>query len=323
MFAHMLPKAGDWMAGLRASAMRQAGPFRHGAQTVDDAQLRVSGCGSTPCLAAPSWMNMSMYMLELMYAPADWLTLMVMPTYMNMDMQSRGLLTSTEQAALPPDVQAMYTHHTGHQHTSGGIGDTGLYATFRLLDTPGTRAHVTLGVTAPTGNVGLRYRDTHQIDAGYQHYGMQIGSGTWDTNPSITYLRTAGPWFWGAQASTVIRMQSANASGYALGDVAQGTAWVGWSSETGLSATLRAAYTWQGAIRGAFDGTIYKLSPLDEPSNYGGRFWDVGVGLNYAFQGTLAGNQLGIEWLQPVHDDFNGYQLTRRGTLTAVWNYAF
>jgi len=323
MFAHMLPKAGDWMAGLRASAMRQAGPFRHGAQTVDDAQLRVSGCGSTPCLAAPSWMNMSMYMLELMYAPADWLTLMVMPTYMNMDMQSRGLLTSTEQAALPPDVQAMYTHHTGHQHTSGGIGDTGLYATFRLLDTPGTRAHVTLGVTAPTGNVGLRYRDTHQIDAGYQHYGMQIGSGTWDTNPSITYLRTAGPWFWGAQASTVIRMQSANASGYALGDVAQGTAWVGWSSETGLSATLRAAYTWQGAIRGAFDGTIYTLSPLDEPSNYGGRFWDVGVGLNYAFQGTLAGNQLGIEWLQPVHDDFNGYQLTRRGTLTAVWNYAF
>ena len=98
---------------------------------------------------------------------------------------------------------------------------------------------------------------------------------------------------------------------------------MGWSSETGLSATLRAAYTWQGAIRGAFDGTIYTLSPLDEPSNYGGRFWDVGVGLNYAFQGTLAGNQLGIEWLQPVHDDFNGYQLTRRGTLTAVWNYAF
>jgi hypothetical protein len=107
MFAHMLPNAGDWMAGLRVASTRVAGPFRHGSQSVDDAQLRASGCESAPCLTAPSWMNTSMYMLELMYAPADWLTLMVMPTYMNMDMQSRGLLRASEQAALPPDMQAM------------------------------------------------------------------------------------------------------------------------------------------------------------------------------------------------------------------------
>src|SRR5262249_50684168 len=99
MFAHMLPNAGDWMAGLRVSATRVAGPFKHGTQTADDAQLHASGCGSIPCLTAPSWMNASMYMLDLMYAPADWLTLMVMPTYMNMDMQSRGLLTPAEQSA--------------------------------------------------------------------------------------------------------------------------------------------------------------------------------------------------------------------------------
>ena len=121
----------------------------------------------------------------------------------------------------------------------------------------------------------------------------------------------------------VIRMQGANASGYALGNVAQGTAWVAYTSDTGLSATLRAAYTWQGAIRGAFDGTQYKLSPMDYPSNYGGRFWDVGAGLVYNFTGALAGNQLSMEWMQPVHDDFDGYQLTRRGTLNAAWSYAF
>jgi hypothetical protein len=268
-------------------------------------------------------MNTRMTMLEIMFAPADWLTLMVMPTYMNMDMLSRGLLTPSEQAALPPDAQAMVTHHTGHQHTSGGIGDTGLYATFRLFNTHDAHAHATLGITVPTGDVGLRYRDTHQVDAGYQHYGMQPGSGTWDANPSITLLGARGPWFWGVQASGVIRMESANASGYALGNVAQGTAWIGWSSETGMAATLRAAYTWQGAIRGAYDGTIYKLSPLDDPSNYGGRFWDLGVGLDYTFKGSLAGNRLAIEWLQPAHDDVNGYQLTRRGTLNAVWTYAF
>jgi len=323
MFAHMLPNAGEWMTALRVAATRQAGPFRNGTQSVDDAQLRAYGCGNGPCVIAPSSMSASMVMLELMYAPADWVTLMVMPTYMNMDMQSRGLLTPAEQGALPPDVQAMITHHAGHEHTSGGVGDTGFYATFRVLDAPGSSVLATLGVTAPTGDVGVRYRDTHQVDAGFQHYGMQLGSGTWDANPSITYLGTTGPWFYGAQASAVIRMQDANASGYALGNIAQGTAWVGWAADTGVSATLRAAYTSQGSIRGAFNGPIYKLSPMDDPANYGGRFWDVGLGVGYALNGAFTGNHVAIEWMQPVHDDFNGYQLTRRGTLNAVWNYAF
>jgi hypothetical protein len=322
MFAHQLP-AGAFMAGLRFMGTRQAGSYRNGVHTIDDATLKAQGCGSAGCLTAPSWMNSSMYMLELMYAPTEWVTLMVMPTYMNMDMQSRGLLTPAEQAQLPPDVQAMYTHHTGHQHTTGGIGDTGMYASFRLFDTGNARAHATLGVIAPTGDSALTLRDTHQIVAGYDHYGMQLGSGTWDFNPSITYHQSAGPWFFGAQASAIVRMESANDAGYALGNVAQGTAWVGYATGNGLSGTLRAAYTWQGAIRGEFTGTHYKLSPLDYPANYGGQFLDIGIGVSYAFKGSFAGNRLAAEWLQPVRDDPNGYQLTRRGTLYATWQYDF
>lgn len=322
MFAHQLP-AGGFMAALRLMGTRQAGGFRAGTRKVDDASVKAGGCGDDGCLVAPSWMNMSMYMLELMYAPTDWLTLMVMPSYMNMSMQSDGLLTAAEQSQLPPDVQAMYTHHTSHEAQAGGIGDTGLYASLRLYDDGHTRAHATLGVIAPTGDSGQRLRDTHQIDAGYDHYGMQLGSGTWDFNPSITILRSHGAWFYGAQASAIVRMESANDAGYALGNVAQGTIWAGYAAESGLSATLRAAYTWQGAIRGEYNGTHYKLSPLDYPANYGGRFLDVGIGASYAFGGSFSGNRLAAEWLQPVYDDPNGYQLTRRGTLYATWQYHF
>jgi hypothetical protein len=264
-----------------------------------------------------------MYMLELMYAPMNWLTLMVMPSYVNMSMQSRGLLTQQEQASLPPDVQAMYTHHTSHEHSSGGIGDTGLYALFRVFDGANQRAHAALGVTAPTGDVSVKLRDTHQITAGFDHYGMQLGSGTWDFNPSVTYLASSAPWFFGAQASAVVRMESQNASGYALGNVFQATAWGGYGADNGFSATLRGAYTQQGAIRGEYNGPFFKLSPLDYPGNYGGRFWDIGIGVSYTFTGTLVGNQLAAEWLQPVHDDFNGYQLERRGALYATWQYHF
>jgi len=323
LFGHMLPSAGDSMAGLRATGMRQAGGFRQGTRPVGDATVKADACGPSGCLLAPSWMNMSMTMLELMYAPTDWLTLMVMPTYMNMGMQSQGLLTPQESASLPPDVQAMVTHHTSHQHTSGGIGDTGIYALLRVWDGGSQRVHAALGVTAPTGDVSVKLRDTHQIDAGFDHYGMQLGSGTWDFNPSVTYLGAAGPWFWGAQASAIVRMQNHNASGYALGDVAQATAWAGFASNAGFSGTLRGVYTRQGAIRGEYNGTYYQLSPVDYPANYGGRFWDVGLGVGYAFKGALAGNQVSLEWLEPVHDDFSGYQLARRGTLNAAWQYDF
>ena len=323
MFGHVLPAAGDFMAALRLIGTRQAGGFRQGTRPVDDAIVKADACGARGCLVAPSWMNMSMYMLEIMYAPLDWLTLMVMPTYMNMSMQSQGLLTAQEEAALPSDVQALYIHHTTHEHSSGGIGDTGLYALFRVFDGGSNRVHAALGVTAPTGDVSVKLRDTHQIDAGFDHYGMQLGSGTWDFNPSITYLGSATPWFFGAQASATVRMQNRNASGYALGNVVQATVWGGCASDNGFSATLRGVYTQQGAIRGEYNGTYYKLSPLDYPANYGGRSWDIGVGASFTFKGALAGNRLAGEWLRPVADDFNGYQLERRGALYATWQYDF
>lgn len=55
-------------------------------------------------------------------------------------------------------------------------------------------------------------------------------------------------------------------------------------------------------------------------TNYGGRFFDVGLGMSAVVQdGSFRGNRLGIEWLQPVKDDPNGYQLKRSGTLLFNW----
>ena len=59
-------------------------------------------------------------------------------------------------------------------------------------------------------------------------------------------------------------------------------------------------------------------------ANYGGKYWDVGFGLNaFVLTGDLQGNSLSFEWLQPVSDNVNGYQLERNGALSANWSYAF
>ncbi|MBK8739959.1 MAG: hypothetical protein IPM02_10625 [Betaproteobacteria bacterium] len=324
MFGHVLTGAGDFMVGYRYMYSRQAGSVLRRSRPLDDAQLRINACDAMGCLAVPVAMSMHMHMLDLMVAPTDWLTLMFMPQFVDMNMSMRGLLNQAEQGALAPEMRALYQHHTLHGHTSGGIGDTGIYTAFKLFDAPGRQIHATVGFTAPTGNVGLKLRDTHQVDAGYDHYGMQLGSGTWDLNPSITYAGEAHGWSWGAQVSALVRLQKRNRSGYALGDNLQATLWAACGPPGGLSASVRAVHARHGAIRGEFEGTHYKLSPVDYARNYGGRYSDFGVGISYRPPtGAFAGNHFGLEWLQPVKQDHNGDQLERRGVLNASWQYGF
>jgi hypothetical protein len=113
--------------------------------------------------------------------------------------------------------------------------------------------------------------------------------------------------------------------------------------------SVRGLYEAQGAIRGQFAphwesvrsgqtvvGTelvpVYTevlqpnpvLGPMDTPASYGGRFWGAALGVDATIRaGTLAGNRFGLEWLQPVRDDFNGFQLERSGRLVFAWSIMF
>ena len=65
------------------------------------------------------------------------------------------------------------------------------------------------------------------------------------------------------------------------------------------------------------------LGPFDFPSSYGGKFVDVGVGLNVTPGGAWRGSNLKLEWLQPVREKVNGYQQERDSTLVFSWNVQF
>lgn len=324
LFDHMLPNPGDWMIGYRYLGTRQSGDMVAGRERVNDAWIVGSGCMPGPCYVRPTSMTMSMNMLEIMAAPTSWLNLMLMPQYVTMNMSMQPL-----EGAPPPDDSmgpvGSAIMHSGHPHATGSIGDTGLYALFDLHDDEEQQVNLALGVSIPTGSVNLRQRSVMQQPMGLVHYGMQTGSGTWDFKPALTWTGQQGAWNWGAQLSGTVRLDHHNASGYALGDEAQATAWAGVAWRSGLSATLRALYTRQGAIRGEYDRDVpVAIGPMDNPANYGGRFWDVGVGINYAVTtGALAGNQLKFEWLQPAASDFNGVQLERKGSLAFSWSIAF
>jgi hypothetical protein len=332
MFGHMLHEADAVMVGYRYMYSREHGHLLNGTEAVSDQTVIAQGCSDSnvTCRTAPMYMDMHMHMLDLMYAPTDWLNLMLMPQFMNMDMDSRGL------AGIDASEHADHLHDV---HSTGGIADTGMYAMFKAFQGYGQNLHVTLGVSAPTGDTAIEMSRVHGADGGYTHYGMQLGSGTWDFKPSLTYSGKLDDWGWGAQVSGTKRMQSQNDSGYALGDNLQTTAWGSYSMLDWLTASVRGIYTTQNSIRGRFNplaGNIEhgqptvspdvnpKQSTADQPGNYGGQFWDLGLGLNATIpDGKFAGHQFSVEWLQPMMENVNGYQLERYGTLNATWSYMF
>lgn len=324
MFGHMLKQRNEIMVGYRYQFSMTGGDLQHGTRSVTDQEVVANGCGNAPCFVAPQEMAMHMHMIDLMYAPTDWLTLMLMPQFMDMNMTMNELAGAPPHGSETTTAQGIAVSHTRHEHITGGLGDTGMYAMFKLFDNPLHHFHLTLGFTAPTGESDIGLRGAHGFEMGFIHYGMQVGSGTWDFKPSLTYTGQLDNWSWGAQASGTKRLGT-NDSGFAFGDELQATAWGGYRVLDWLNATVRGVYTSKGTLRGGYpDGSHVPVGSMDYTDNYGGRYWDVGLGLNAIVPaGNFAGNTFSVEWLQPVVSDVNGYQRENEGALTASWSYMF
>ncbi len=313
-FAHANLARGAFMSGYRVMHMRQQGDLLRDADSASDADIVAQACLPTaPCSFAPTEMTMTMHMLDLMVGLTDRLTLMLMPQYATMRMKLRPL------AGAPPALPGAHSHGGGAAHVSGAIGDTLVAGLFDLRSTATQALHASLGASIPTGKTDLAYRRSFQADGGLMDYGMQTGSGTWDLVPALTWSLANGAWQYGAQITGVKRLEDRNDQGYRLGDEVQVSGWTTRAFTPHISASLRAQWLQRGEIEGAFDAYNAGTSPVDIPGNYGGRFVDIGLGLNV----DIAGSQLALEWLTPVHENLNGYQLERHGTLSASWQYSY
>ncbi len=308
MYDHLHP-AGDLMLGYRFSWSHEEG-LRQGSSTISNGSgFGIQSPMGMPYMAIPLEMDMSMQMIELMYAPTDWLTLMLMPMYMEMNM------TMEMRAAPGAGGMAMPMVHS---HGVAGWGDTLLAAMLPVIGS--SEAHqvlFNLGLSMPTGSVDGMHKGK------LTHYMMQLGSGTWDLQPGLTYTGQSGNWNWGAQSLITWRMEDANASGYRLGDALDTTAWLSTDLSEKVSVSGRIAWRHEGAIQGRYNAPHHSGSPPDFPSNYGGDRLELGTGLSFSPGGAWEGQRFAIEVLTPVYQDVNGVQLDREVTLYAGWQLAF
>ncbi|ASC70928.1 uncharacterized protein XM38_018760 [Halomicronema hongdechloris C2206] len=238
----------------------------------------------------PTRMTMQMHMLGAMYAPSDTLTLMAMVPYIVKEMDH---------------VTRMGTRFTTN---SEGFGDIKLSGLYTVLDQTRQRIHLNVGVSFPTGSIEERDATPMGPDQ-ILPYPMQIGSGTVDLLPGITYLGQAGDWSWGAQAIGTLRI-GRNANDYRLGNQLALTTWGAYRWSDWFSTSLRLGGRTWGNIDGQDSRLNPNLIPTANPSIRGGSQLDLGLGLNfYVPEGGWSGTRLAVEFNLPVYRNLSGPQL--------------
>ncbi|MFU7527972.1 transporter [Qipengyuania sp. ASV99] len=302
--------AGEWMVSYRLMHMDMGGT-QIGTNSVTPQQVvttvpnRFFGApGQPPTLRiVPTSMRMDMHMAGVMYGISDQITLMVMANYWTNEMDH-----TTFQGGM--GIAELGTFRT----TPGGFGDTKIVALIGLTDT----VHINAGLSIPTGS-NSKTDDILTPMGGNPTvrlpYPMQLGSGTFDLEPGITYRDQSAAFGWGAQVKGTVRLGS-NDEGYAYGDRAIATAWMAASITPGVALSGRIQAETLGRVDG-IDPLIAGPVQTANPDFQGGESVTGLIGLNFAATGgALRGWRLGIEGGIPIVQDLNGPQMPTDYTLT-------
>ncbi|SFN52219.1 Putative MetA-pathway of phenol degradation [Roseovarius lutimaris] len=317
---HQLPK-GKLVLTYRYGGMEMSG-IRQGTNDMDANTLVTTVPnafaalpGQPPTIrVAPVNMSMDMHMLGAMYAPSKRLTLMGMLPYVEKSMTMRTYAGPVGTTVLGDNTTR-----------SNGLGDIRLGALLALNKTPKGGARLGLGLSLPTGSITetgqmlspMNTRPTRRLA-----YSMQLGSGTFDLHPSLTYETGRGALNWGGQMRAIVRLGD-NDEGYRLGHEAALSGWLSYRAAPWISYSGRAEYRHAGRIKGR-DSNIAGPSLGADPRNYGGDYVTLYAGADLTpRRGPLKGQLLGVELGVPVYQNLNGVQSKTDWSIAVAWRKPF
>ncbi len=274
----------------------------------------------------PTRMTMDMTMIGVMYAPSDKMTFFAMLPYLDSSMDHEIFVMAVPLISLNDGSNSFTTG-------SSGWGDLKLGALIPIYKSASDKAHVGVGFSLPSGSIaetdlvpGPGGRVQRQLPAP-----MQLGSGSIEFNPSITYISQKESWSYGAQAIADIHLNT-NHHDYRLGNSLEASSWVASKLTDKLSISGRLAYRYSEKMSGMQSDLSFNppFAPSRRtvttafPENYGGQRVDAAIGLNYFFnEGSAAGNRIALEVVSPIFQDLNGLQLKTKLTTTMGWQYSW
>ena len=200
-----------------------------------------------------------------------------------------------------------------------GLGDSRIGVNIRLLNDGEDLVVAGLGLGMPTGSITETIRPlmpNGQIGYGRAGYMLQLGTGTFDLQPALTWLGTRGDFGLGAAYRGRIGLEKENGEGYRYGDLHLVSGWVSYRVLPFLAASARAQATSMGAIHGR-DPRMTGPGLGNDPANIGGERVEGFLGLTAA--GMVPGigpGSLGVEVGMPLYERANGVHLAGGWSLT-------
>ncbi len=250
---------------------------------------------------------------------------MVAPTSMTMQMHMFGLMYGVNEkfmiiAMMPYNIISMdHISRMGAKFTtdSNGIGDLKLSGTYTFFESGKQRMLLNMDISVPTGSIDKRDDTPAGINQKLP-YPMQLGSGTYDFTPGITYTKNMNLWSWGAQAKATIRTGK-NDNNYQLGNEYKLTAWAVRKINHYLNASLRIDGASWGNIKGADPELNPAVVPTSRTDLRGGQRADLLFGMDF----IISENRFGIEAGFPIYQNLDGPQLATSYRLSVVWQSLF
>ncbi len=298
MISHGHPKGG-WM--ITYSLMRaELNGHLDGTKSISDDVIFNS------YLMSPQTMRMDMHMLMGMYGCGARLSLMAMFSYTRMTMTMTMPQGSTHVHNMPGMTGVVSSDMT---MKSAGIGDSKIWALYKLGTGEGSSLVASAGISIPSGSTDLQGNSENMFENQHLPYMMQLGTGSFDFLPGITYLKKSGRSSWSAQLLGTLRPFD-NANSYRWGNELIVNAWFSRQFAQWISTSLRVEGVFSSSISG-FDPMVLKvMEPDADADNYGGQRCLIFGGINlYVNSGVFSDTKAAIEIGLPLYQNLNGPQL--------------
>jgi len=254
----------------------------------------------------PTEMTTQTHQLEALYGwDGDWTVFARLPVHVK-DMDN---LTST-----------MATFET----SSSGIGDVMLGGARTVGEIDGELIQLHIGLSIPTGSIDERDRDQNGMSQ-LLPYTMQLGTGTFDLHPGVTYKMQLESWSWGLQGRGRIHIEK-NSDDWAVSD---GFTFSGWA-QTPFNDTTSGSLRVELNSWGDYHGENLELearqneNPLNDEAFQGGMRIDLLAGLNVDLgRDSQRSQRVVIEGGVPVDEWLDGPQLSVEWLLTVGYQLGF
>ncbi|MEJ2695988.1 MAG: nitrous oxide reductase accessory protein NosL [Candidatus Sulfobium sp.] len=301
--------AGMWMFNYDFMHMDMRG-LRSGTKNISTDSVGYNRGLPYNYMMIPTNMTMDMHMVMAMYGITDRFTVMAMAKYRTIRMK---MLMDMGPGKMIKQAAPM---------TISGFGDTELRGMYKINNS----LVGSIGVSLPAGSIDQEFGTMGRT---YRApYDMQLGSGTYDLKPALTYDDFSGDekWNWGAQAQYTWHTAK-NDNDWRFGDNFKLTGWLQRAFGPATS-WLRLAYNATGRIKGSDpqiqillnpDVNIGAPVPDADPNNYGGQRLDGLIGVSYQ-KGTFS---FGVEGGIPLYQDLNGLQMKISWLLNAGFQVMF